>query len=146
MIFIQEEILPVLSDEGCDSWANLLTPTINLVRFYDALPVLQIGHAGTVGENCDVILQQQWDCVVSLPLEIVASRRSTGTLKTNPPALGIALPLEAFQQAGPGGEDLHQILQPLISELRPAIITTAGDVPATTDMKRLVEVLRLEGK
>ena len=99
LIFIQEEILPVLSDEGCDSWANLLTPTINLVRFYDALPVLQIGHAGTVGENCDVILQQQWDCVVSLPLEIVASRRSTGTLKTNPPALGIALPLEEIGRA-----------------------------------------------
>ena len=146
LIFIQEEILPVLSDKSCDSWANLLAPTINVVRFYEALPVLQIVHAGTVRENCDAILQRQWDCVICLPLDVAAARRSTGALKTNPPALGIALPLETFRQAESGGEDLRQILQPPIEELRPAIITTAGDVPATTDMKRLAEVLRLEGK
>src|SRR6202050_2652188 len=42
VIFIQEDVVPKLSVEDCEAWASLLAPAINIVRFYEALPVLQI--------------------------------------------------------------------------------------------------------
>jgi hypothetical protein len=141
VIIMQEEIVPTLSAERCDVWANLIAPAINVVRFYEALPVLQLTAASSVLENWDVIFQRQWDCVVCLPVEAMASQRRTGTLRKTGVTLGISLPLEVFRPEGVGGEELRQDLQSMISELRPAIITTAGDLPAATDMKRLIMVL-----
>lgn len=141
VIIMQEEIIPTLSAESCDVWANLLAPAINVVRFYEALPVLQLTAASSVLENWDVIFRRRWDCVVCSPVEVMASQRRTGTLRTTGVPLGISLPLEVFRQEGLDGEDLRQNLHPMISELRPAIITTAGDLPAATDMKRLITVL-----
>ena len=52
MIIVQEEIVPALSVESCDTWANLLAPTINVVRFYEALPLLHLrpGIVTTFGD------------------------------------------------------------------------------------------------
>jgi hypothetical protein len=137
-IIIQEEILTTPSAESCDAWANLLAPAINVVRFYQALPVLQLATASSVLENWDVIFDREWDCVVCLPVEVMASRRRTEALRTTGAMLGISLPLEVFRPDGSGGEGFRQNLQSIISERRPAIITTAGDFPAATDMKRLI--------
>jgi hypothetical protein len=141
LIIIQEEIVPIFSAGGSDAWANLLAPTINVVRFYQALPVLQFTTAGSVRENWDVIFRRQWDCVVCSPAEIMASQQRTGTMRTSGVTLGISLPLEVFRPDESGGEGFHQNLLARISELRPAIITTAGDLPATSDMKYLIKVL-----
>jgi Uroporphyrinogen decarboxylase (URO-D) len=141
VILIQEEIVPTLSAESCKAWADLVAPAINVVRFYEALPVLQLTAARSVLENWDVIFRRQWDCVVCSPVEVMASQRRTGTLITTGATLGISLPLEVFRPEGLDGEDLPKNLHEMISELRPAIITTAGDLPAATDMKRLVMLL-----
>jgi hypothetical protein len=143
VIMIQEEIVPALSAESCDAWANLLAPAINVVRFYEALPVIQLATASSVLRNWEVIFQRQWDCVVCLPVEAVASHRRTETNATTAVTRGISLPLEVFRADGPGGEDFRQNLQPIISELRPAILTTAGDVPVATDMKHLIKVFEV---
>ena len=64
LIFIREEALPSLSPEKCQNWASLLAPLFNIVRFYEALPVLHIsGEAATAG-NVEVMLQQSWDAVL----------------------------------------------------------------------------------
>lgn len=141
LILIQEEILPAFSMESCDAWANLLAPTINVARFYEALPVLQLANERIAPETWDMICQQQWECVVSLPLETMASRHREGFLKNGGAMLGVALPLEAFIADESGGNDILETLRPIISDLRPAAITTAGDIPDTTDMKRLTNVL-----
>jgi hypothetical protein len=141
VIIIQEERLPVLSAESCEVWASLLAPAINVVLFYEALPVLQFSDPGSFLKNWDLIFQRQWDCVLCSPLEVMVPQRRTGTLRTNSVTLGIALPLEAFRTNESDGEHLRQALQPMISGLRQAILTTAGDVPATTDMKILSKVL-----
>jgi hypothetical protein len=57
VIFIQEDILPVLSAEYCEAWASLLAPAINIVRFYEALPVLQIMDSHSFVQNEQVIFQ-----------------------------------------------------------------------------------------
>ncbi|MFI5057194.1 MAG: uroporphyrinogen decarboxylase family protein [Candidatus Acidiferrales bacterium] len=141
VIIMQEEIVPTLSAESCGVWANLLAPAINVVRFYEALPVLQLTAASSVLENWDVISQRQWDCIVCLPVEVVASRKREVSLKTNDAWLGIALPVNAFRSEVSGSNDILETLRPIISALRPAIITTAGDIPHKTDMKRLAKVL-----
>lgn len=141
LIMIQEEIVPALSAESCDVWANLLVPAINVVRFYEAIPVLQLANASSVRENWEMIFQRQWDCVVCLPTEVMASQRGTESLRKACVTHGISLPLKLFQADALDGENLRQNHQSILSELRPAIITTAGDVPAATDMKHLVKVL-----
>jgi hypothetical protein len=141
LILIQEEILPAFSMESCDAWANLLAPAINVTRFYEALPMLQLANERTAPGNWDMICQHQWECVVSLPLETMASRHRGGSLKNSDAMLGVALPLEAFTADESGGNDILETLRPIIADLRPAVITTAGDIPDTTDMKRLAKVL-----
>jgi len=141
LIVIQEERLPVFSAESCEAWANLLAPTINVIRFYEALPVLQLANAIMVYENWNLILRQSWDCVVCMPMEIVASRKHEESLKGNDVKLGIALPRNAFRSGGVGPEDLLETLRSMVSGLQPAVIMTASDIPHTTDMKCLIRVL-----
>ncbi len=55
--------------------------------------------------------------------------------------IGISLPKETFKPEGSAGEEIFSILKPMVSRLRPAVLTTSGDVPAMTEMKRLVKIL-----
>ena len=141
LIMIQEEIVPAGSAECIDVWADLLAPTINIVRFYEAIPVLRIPDAPSLLENWDAIFQRQWDCVVTVPLADLVQKREHGPLKADGATLGIAMPVDVFRPDGKDGDALRQNLQPMISELRPALLTTAEDVPVGTDMKHLIKVL-----
>jgi len=53
--------------------------------------------------------------------------------------LCIALPLEAFRTEQAFGRSAFLDIQTWISDLRPGIVTTVGDVPIT-DMKHLIKV------
>jgi hypothetical protein len=141
LIVIQEEMLPAHSAEGYDSWVNLLAPTINVIRFYEALPVVQLTDAQGVLDHWTTIFQQQWDCVVSLPTAAMTLRLQEGSLGTSGAILGISLPLEVFRPEGSRGKDDLTSRPPVIPECRHSIITTAGDIPATADMKRLLRIL-----
>jgi hypothetical protein len=140
LIVILEEILPAQSAESYDSWVNLLAPTINVIRFYEALPVIQLTNAQGVLDHWTTIFQQQWDCVVSLPAAAMTLRHREGSLETCSAKLGISLPLEAFRPEPSGGKD-ELTFRPLgIPRCRYSIITTAGDIPPTTDMKCLLRI------
>jgi hypothetical protein len=140
LVMIQEEILPVFSAESCEAWASLLAPAINVIRFYEALPVLQFLPARSFLRDWEIICRQQWDCVVCMPAEALALRQSLGIPVANGAAFGIAIPLETFRQAGSIGEDFVVKLSPVNAALRPAIITTAGDVPLAADLKQLTKI------
>jgi chemotaxis protein CheY-P-specific phosphatase CheC len=141
LITIQEEVFPIVSAESCEGWANLLAPAINVVRFYEALPVLQLNATNPALANWEVIFQRSWDCVVCLPGEVLALRGKSENTRTTSATIGLSLPLKSFRVGGSGAEILPQNLESMISESRPAIITTAGDLPVTTDMKRLATLL-----
>jgi len=141
LIIIREEILPAHSEEGYDSWANLLSPGINIIRFYEALPVLQLTDTQGVLDHWGTIFRQQWDCVVSLPAAAIAVRQGENSLETNGAMLGVSLPLEAFGPEAPGDKDDLTSWAPVIPKCRHSIITTAGDIPVTADMKRLLKIL-----
>ena len=40
VILIHEQVLPSLTAETASEWATRLATTINIIRFYEALPVL----------------------------------------------------------------------------------------------------------
>ena len=61
--------------------------------------------------------------------------RATGDLP-----LCMALPLEAFRTEQARGKPAFLDIPTWISDLRPGIVTTVGDVPITTDMKHLIKV------
>lgn len=141
LILIQEEIVP--SDTGgcIDAWADLLAPTINIVRFYEAVPVLQLLQVAFALENWDAIFQRQWDCVVTVPLPALVGKRKHGPVRTDGVMLGIAMPMGLFRPDEMEGDALRLNFQPMISELHPALLTTPGDIPVETDMKHLIKVL-----
>jgi hypothetical protein len=120
-IIIHEEALPILSGDAASDWASRLATTINIVRFYQALPVLLLPNAGPVAANRDAISQQAWDCVVCPAL--------AAPMLDAPGHLGTALPLALFES------------EPFRNQLAsPIVVTTAGDVPVTADMERLNKV------
>ena len=140
VIFIREDILPALSAEDAENWAARLGTTVNIIRFYQALPVLLLGQACSFATNRDAILQQHWDCVVCPVLDGTALDRPGGFPELEPAGLGIALPTEAFDASASSAADLEVSVRRVISALRPAVVTTAGDLPAAVGMERLKRV------
>jgi uroporphyrinogen decarboxylase-like protein len=139
LIFILEPVLPALSAGSCSEWAGLLAPAFNIIRFYEALPVLHLLQSCSFAESNDVIFQRPWDCILCCVLDRIPCLRSERFSQMGATALGVAMPHDSFQADEPvaGGTDL---LCRAISRLRPVLLTTAGDVPAGTDIKRLLRV------
>ncbi|MBZ5700922.1 MAG: hypothetical protein LAN84_03665 [Acidobacteriia bacterium] len=141
LIVIQEDVLPALSAERCAAWASSLEPACNVVRFYQALPVLLLTDGSAFAANSCVILQRPWDCLLCPTLQGIPALAQCTVPEKRSAALGIALPLETFQLDDSSLASCRASLRQMVAELRPAILTTAGDVPAQTDMKRLIKVL-----
>jgi hypothetical protein len=140
LIVIQEEITPDLSVDTCEAWASLLAPTINVVRFFEALPVVYFSRVPIPSQDWDLILRQDWNCVKCARLDVMEMRREGGHATDGTP-FGAALPLEAFRHEGVHGKAPLQDIERWISVARPSIVTTAGDVPIATDMKYMSKVL-----
>ena len=134
VVFIREEVLPALAAEDAEDWASRLAATINIIRFYEALPVVLLTCGRSVTANSEVIAKQAWDCVICPVLDGPDSNVVSGLAPLGPAKLGIALPPKAFDPGGPG---LDESIRGVVSDLRPAIVTTAGDISATADMERL---------
>jgi hypothetical protein len=132
VIFIQEEVLPSLSAGECRAWAESLASTINIIRFYDALPVLLIANANSFAQNSHSISQQDWNCIVCPALDV--SDAAAASSFSKPTSKIVFLPSDSRP------DNFAQFLHTMISDLRPALITTARDVPAATDMKLLGRV------
>jgi hypothetical protein len=141
LIFIHEEFLPMLSPESCDAWASLLAPVLNVIRFYESLPVLLMTGEHSLSHNTDLIFQRSWDCVACPALKS-STFQPFGRIPTGTSAsLGFALPLNAFHPNTNDSVNLQDTLKGVVSDSRPALLTTAGDVPPATDMKHLLNVL-----
>jgi hypothetical protein len=141
LIFIQENIFPVLSPEHCDTWAASLSPAFNIIRFYEALPVLLITDARSFGANKQVVFARNWDCALCPALPEPTSSPAEIASPPGRAGIGIALPTAPFQPAAASSaETFAQSLHTIMMELRPVLVTTAGDVPASTDSKLLARI------
>jgi len=133
VILIREELLPSSADALAD-WFSRLASTINIVRFYDALPVLLLTPARSAANEIESVLREPWDAVVCAPIDVCApglgtERRANG--------YGISLPASAFESDQSNAGQLTASLRKLIPELHPALVTTTSDLPSTADLKVL---------
>jgi len=136
VIFIREEVLPPFEAGSREAWAERLAPAFNIIRFYQSLPMLQIVDSSFVGIN-QAIRQQNLDCVVCHTVEFPPS---TPDSLSGDVMWGLALPPEIFLPEKVDDRDLVIFLDGVKSGLRPSIVTTAGDVPVDTDMKRVMRI------
>ena len=136
VVFLREDVLPVLSEDEAADWASRLSSAVNIIRFYQALPVLLLTRRDSVAANRDVILSQPWDCVVCPVMDGNSWERAAGYAALGATKFGVALPPEAFDPAAEAG-DLGGFLARAVAEWHPAVVTTAGDIPATADVERL---------
>lgn len=132
LIFIREENLPPFSSSKCQNWASLLAPLFNIARFYEAMPVLQIGVESATAENVEMIFQQEWDAILCSTSEESLARAQG---RDENFMFGCSVPLEVLEASESSEARLLRL-----SGARPALLTTDGDVPAGTDLKRLMNV------
>jgi hypothetical protein len=140
LIFLREDSLPVLSAESPEDWTSMLTPVFNIIRFYEALPVLQIADPRVLADDPDAVLRLAQDPVLCLPLEAIGNLPAEKLPGMRAVKLGLGLPVAAFQQDQPGDPSLETRLRQLISDVQPVIVTTVDDVPVATDLKRLAAI------
>jgi uroporphyrinogen-III decarboxylase len=132
LIFIREENLPPLSSSKCQNWVSLLAPLFNIVRFYEAMPVIQLGVESATAENVGIMFQQEWDAILcSASGEFLA--RAQGRDENF--MFGISAPLEVLEASNSDGAQSLEL-----SGTKPVLLTTDGDVPVGTDLKHLVNV------
>jgi len=130
LIFIREEFLPAISSDLWVRLQSLLAPVFNVIRFYEALPVLQVPGGPQIEANAQMILDQPSEAVLCSPSTelMTESARREGCIP-----LGISLPTEILQTRGGPGASFQ-----LPNGAKPVMLTTDGDVPVTTDLKCLM--------
>ncbi|MGA8074236.1 MAG: uroporphyrinogen decarboxylase family protein [Candidatus Acidiferrales bacterium] len=132
VIFIREELLPSSASAVVD-WAARLATTINIVRFYEALPVLLL-NPQHLAAGFESILQVPLDAVVCAPMH--SNPAATGP-DSRAAAHGISLPASAFEAEEPNPAQLAASLRQTIADRRPVLVTTSTDLSPTADLKHL---------
>jgi hypothetical protein len=132
VIFIREELLPS-SSAAISDWASQLLPTVNIVRFYEALPVLLPGSSASAAQVSEDVKNASTGAVMCAPVDLEGSPAG----KKSNSAIGIALPAAAFDPVPASAAEIIGHLKHAITELSPAIVTTSSDVAPTADLKYL---------
>ena len=135
VLLIQERIPAGVPPARVEDGVSELRSVINIIRFYEALPVLLLtagdarGPLATCGGAASAcIVCPEWD---QKPRQGVSSGADA-------PICGIALAVNAFD--GVEGADLDARLADTTRELLPAIVTTAGDISRIANLKRLAQL------
>ena len=80
-----------------------------------------------------MMVQQSWDAVLCSASEEFIARARGGDENL---MFGCSVPLEVLDASESSGARSLEL-----SGIKPALVTTDGDVPVTTDLKRLMNVL-----
>jgi len=119
VVLIAEETLPEITTDLCDQWSGLLSTVVNVVRFYDALPVLLLNSPFFSSQSLATVLGRDWGCVV-------CAAGCEGTKAPGP----FAVVLPDFE------EGIAQRVTGSLSD-RPALVTTLADLSPSVDFKQL---------
>jgi hypothetical protein len=135
---LREDFLPKMSGDAFANWCVRLAGTADAVRCCQALPVLILASRNGVIVNRKAIQRAPWDCVVC-PI-IDGKTRATLLYELGPSRFGVALSPDTYATGARGAAEFDAWLEDIISEVHPAVITTAGDLPAALDIGRLNEL------
>jgi len=122
------------SFSGDATVASLLATTTNIVRFYQALPVLVLNSPAQPTKTGS---QAPLDCVVC-PVASGVQRGVEEMFPEHVPGtLGVAVPSSVISEGQPGVEKFTQEFRRANAGFQPVVITTSGDVPDSADLKNL---------
>lgn len=140
VVLLVENNLPEISSALAEWWAGLLAPAINVIRFYEALPVLLLNTPQISRESLSAILAADWECVLCPAM-------SPGTLEGwagSPPegaGMAVAMPPAFYCTAKTGGDSAPARIREVIPGQILILLTSSTDLPAAADPKRLAGVL-----
>lgn len=143
VIFIREDVLPIPSTETFSDWSSSLSSVVNIIRFYEALPILLVTDPSAARANRNNLFSQIQDCIVCPTADISEPAPMSGGAGEQTFRQGTALPIELFDSQDLPDAASDEALRRMISNGNPAVITTAGDVDATVDVKRLNKIWEL---
>jgi Uroporphyrinogen decarboxylase (URO-D) len=143
LVFLREEFMPLLDSQASEEWVTVLTPIFNIIRFYEALPILQIVDEGGFAKNSDAILRAAQTSVVCLPSQEVQQPPTQGALNASATKIGVSLPISLFQLDRPNDSASDANLLHIVQNFRTAILTSATDLPRTTDARNIAAISRL---
>jgi uroporphyrinogen decarboxylase-like protein len=136
LILVQEDAVP-LSPPAFDWWMARLSSTVNLVRFYQALPALVLTQTRVPSED-DLTALQRSECIVC-PREgsVLALNARTNADASR----GVAVSSEMLEVGD--DEAFEASVRNVLSAARPAVLTTTGDAVSDRAVKRLGRIPRL---
>ncbi len=127
-----------LSPEMWDSWASLLDPIVNVIRFYEALPVLLLSNSTRAQDFPTARFGRDGNCVlctVGSDAELVSDDTQESA------SLGIALPTRVFSGEQSDFEALLHTTGRFMTGHHPIFLTSPEDIPASADLRHLVRIL-----
>jgi len=133
VILIAEDFEAGLPEPSFEWYSSLLAPVINVVRFYEALPVLLLGKVSR--ETLDSLGATLQDCVLC-PTWTAQERVLSREPRPHPGSLAYALTVESF------GQDRQPFKARDSSASRVCLLTSSQDLPAGLDLKKLGERLK----
>jgi hypothetical protein len=137
LLFIREEILPDFTSDMSELWRVSLDPAFNITRFYEASPALLLGSILSSHDYAEYALREFAGTAVCLRPDVWSSFGEEMMAKVDPASVGIAIAPEGLDtNVSVVGGSLSAR-----SWTTPAIITTVGDVPRTTEAKSLAKQL-----
>ncbi|MBZ5570925.1 MAG: hypothetical protein LAO09_03485 [Acidobacteriia bacterium] len=137
VILLTEPSFPEVTPQTCEWYASLLAPVFNVIRFYEALPVLLLPAPLGSEVSRAVILGRGWDCVVC---PILGDTDFFGEQSPGQ-GTGVALPGSVFEGNQLNHNDLEDSLRKLVQGQKLVLLTSADDVSGAADPKLLARVL-----
>lgn len=131
IVLLAEDCLPDMTSEAWGWYGSLLTPIANVIRFYEALPIVSWG---TTSAETFSVLALSWNCAVCpLLTSEMLTHSSVSNLRQS--WIGASLPLGSFC----GDLESLRMLPGSLPNL--GLLTSAEDVPGTVDVKQLARGL-----
>jgi len=134
VVFLAESTLPK-SPEDFEQWRTLLDPVVNVIRFFDALPVLLFEHTISSHDH-ELVRAHSWDCALCLPLPVESAPDWQGVsawMGVSMQGLDLTRPEVEF------GDHATAILE-TASAMRASFLTSS-DLPVTSDLRSLAKNL-----
>jgi len=137
VILLAENLLPEVATVAYKSWSALLSPVCNVIRFYEALPILWLGNSCPSEPTLTALLRRDVDCVLCPAL--AEENHISCALSSTAEALALALPPGAFSKVGQ--QTIAGVVNKLSQNGQLIALTSTADLPAGTDFKGLSSVL-----
>jgi hypothetical protein len=136
-VFLSENAPRTDNARNFEWWAALLEPVINVVRFYDALPVLLLDET-LDSQFAWSILNRSWDCLICLspPLNDQFSTHASAAC-----GLGLALPGTLFAETSNDQKKMLAGTRNMVDRVKPVLLTSSTDIPANADIKQVASSL-----